>query len=162
MTVGVGLSVTVAVGVVRTVDVISVADVVSVVNVVDEVVDVVGGAVDVIDVVAMSTSGTVEATSVVCKVIVTVAVGAKGPRAGVEVPPMAMGSGDKCILLLRWVGGWKKIRGCLKGESREFEVANGSGFVSWVWVGTGRRCIIIGRSKSGGGGFKRVRFQGKE
>lgn len=101
MTVGVGLSVTVAVGVVRTVDVISVADVVSVVNAVDEVVDVVGGAVDVIDMVAMSTSGTVEATSVVCKVIVTVAVGAKGPSAVVEVPPMAMGINAFCCF-----GGW--------------------------------------------------------
>lgn len=110
--VGVGLSVTVGVGVVRTVDVISVVDVVSVVNVADVVgavdvidaVDVVG-VVDVIDVVAMSTSGTVEVTSVVCKIIVTVAVGAKGPKVGVAVSPMLMIKGDKCILLLRGVSG---------------------------------------------------------
>lgn len=102
---GVGLSVTVCVGVVRTVDAISVVDVVSVVSVVDDVVDVVG-AVDVINVVVMSTSGTVEVTSVVCKMIVTVAVGAKGPKVGVAVSPMLMIKGDKCILLLRGGEGW--------------------------------------------------------
>lgn len=84
----VGLGVTVGGGLVRTVDVISVVDVVDVISVVDVV-----GAVDGIGAVDMSTPGTVEVTSVVCKVTVTVAVGPRGPKVGVAVSSMLMNEG---------------------------------------------------------------------
>lgn len=81
----VGLGVTVGGGLVRTVDVARTVDVISVVDVV--------GAVDGIGAVDMSTPGTVEVTSVVCKVTVTVAVGPRGPKVGVAVSSMLMNEG---------------------------------------------------------------------
>lgn len=90
----VGLGVTVGGGLVRTVDVARTVDVISVVDVVDviSVVDVVG-AVDGIGAVDISTPGTVEVTSVVCKVTVTVAVRPRGPNVGVAVSSMLMNEG---------------------------------------------------------------------
>lgn len=120
----VGLGVTVGVGLVRTVDVAHTVDVISVVDVVDviSVVDVVG-AVDGIGAVDMSTPGIVEVTSVVCKVTVSVAVGPRGAKVGVAVSSMLMMKGDKCILLLWWVGDWMKaggsmLRGLSPGDSK--------------------------------------------
>jgi hypothetical protein len=105
---------------VRTVDEISVVDVVNMV-----------GAVDMADVVDMDMPGTVEVTELACKVIVTVVVGVKSPRAWAEVPPMlttlviadVFCCFSGCVIE-------RRQEGVERDESRGFEVGGGVSFVS--------------------------------